>query len=59
MGDEEHAEKITVTLGQLSVSVEGNDPAHVEETFEEVWEKTLSDADSMSKDVHRAVRGWE
>jgi len=56
---EQHEERVSVSLGDLSVTVAGNDAEEVEDRFSDVWDKVLKDAEELSQDAHRAVRGWQ
>jgi len=51
MSDEENEEqfKISCSLGELSLTVDGSDPDCVKETFDEEWEERLSESADMAK----------
>lgn len=60
MGDDngDHA-KISASLGNLSLTVQGTDEEWVEETFEEMWQRRLAESGEISKALRDGARSHQ
>ena len=50
--------RIEVSVGALTVEVEGDDLDETETVFERMWEETLADAEGMARAVRDGTRGF-
>ena len=60
--DEENgngSSKISASLGELTLTVEGSDEEWVKETFEDEWSERLNEAGDMAKALRKAYRGHQ